>query len=88
MFGRPEDPKVLRLRSLYYYGDINRMTDENGDVFNDIFRIVSPAQYNMYRDTGGTYYHKDPEDRSTVYEMNFPIEDDAWEEYWEGFKVN
>jgi hypothetical protein len=65
----------MEIRSIYHYPVENIMVDEDGRILYDIFRIISPSIFNMYKKQRGTYYieTKDP---NILYRFIFPLEEE------------
>lgn len=61
------------VRSLFYYPDINRFTDENGSVIHDIHRLVSPGQLRLFMEFKSIYMVPDVT-HSFLVELIYPDE--------------
>lgn len=69
------------VQTLYYNRDINRFIDDDDNIFDDIFRIITPNQFFFIRRLPGTYYFPSKTDTDVLYEFVFPFEEDEDDEY-------
>lgn len=71
----------VEVKSFYYDEEDNIMIDEYGNVFYDIFRLISPSKFFLYKLKRGTYYIPAKGRDDVVYEFVFPLineEGDDW----------
>lgn len=69
----------IRFKSIYYYEHANIMVDEDGNVVYDIFRIIPPTSFMLFKKKKGVYYVLSKEDEDLVYELIFPFREDERE---------
>lgn len=62
---------INKIVSLYYRPDVNRFTDDFGNVIHDIFRFITPGQYLIFRKYKNKYCIHD-KTNSFVVEMIYP----------------
>ena len=68
-----------RIISIYYESYDNVMKTQNGNVFYDIFKIISPYDFSNLKRLGGTVYIPGITD-DYMYELIFPIEGEDYDE--------
>jgi hypothetical protein len=72
---------VYEVISLYYDKYENIMVDQDGEPVFDIFRMITPSLFYLYKKRQGTYYIKSKDRKDVVYEFVFPLDGDEDEEY-------
>jgi hypothetical protein len=63
--------------SIYWDPYYNDFTDIDGNLFADIFRIISPSRLLLMKLKRGIWYEKTATD--VVYELVFPLEEEDLE---------
>ena len=63
--------------SIYWDPYFNDFTDIDGNLFVDIFRIISPNRLLLMKQKRGIWYEKTAKD--VTYELVFPLEEDDLE---------
>jgi hypothetical protein len=64
----------MHIESIYWDPYSNDFTDDNGNLFADIFRIISPNRLLLMRLKRGTWYEKVTD--VFTYELVFPLKED------------
>jgi hypothetical protein len=67
--------------SFYYDAYENLMTNDDGEIVFDIFRLIPPRLYNLYKQRPGTYYQKSKTNSEVMYEFVFPLEDEEDDDF-------
>jgi hypothetical protein len=66
----------------------NRMVDEDGEVVYDIFRYITPAMYNYWKNIRTTGYIQPVDRPGIMYEFIFGLyQDYEDEEYWHSLEL-
>jgi hypothetical protein len=80
--GGYEVADLYGVRTLYYDEYSNRMVDEDGRIIYDVFRIISPSFFYLWKKRKGVYYFRPKKNTYIIYRFIFPFEDDEYDEYY------
>jgi hypothetical protein len=69
----------MRVVSLYYDSGANIVLDDDDNIVYDLFRIIPPYIFYLYKERRGTYYVESKTDKDVLYEFIFP-EDGNYDE--------
>jgi hypothetical protein len=64
----------MNMRSIYWDPYSNDFTDDNGNLFVDIFRLISPNTLLLMKLKRGTWYEK--VSQNMTFELVFPLEEE------------
>ena len=64
------------IKSIYYCEPNNYFIDDDGNIFFNIFDIITPSMLFLFKKKRGTFYIRSKIFNDVMYEFVFPLEDD------------